>query len=132
MQEIICALCGEKIDEMDDDYEELADGRIVCISCCLSKCETCIGCFELFPKEDMIDLDVEGYCCKSCYDESMSVCEACGKPVSTYLLEYSFLDRKKLCPECYEPVKKTTKMPEYTLQDLLREYREKRNNTNQE
>ncbi len=61
MEEYICALCGEKIDAMDDDYEELADGKIVCISCYLHKCKRCIGCNELFRKEEMIDLDVEGY-----------------------------------------------------------------------
>ena len=123
MEDYICALCGEKIDAMDDDYEELADGKIVCVSCYLHKCKRCIGCNELFAEEEMIDLDVEGYCCRSCYNESMDTCAECGKSVSHFLMQLNN-SCQYVCPDCYKPPENTG--PKYTLQDLLREYREKR------
>ena len=127
MKEFICALCGEAIDEMDDDYDELADGRLVCMSCYRSKCKRCIGCDELFPKEDMIETDSDEYCCRSCYDESISVCDGCRKSISHYLM--NFTKGQWLCPDCYKPPETIRTMPEYTLQDLLRQYQEKRKNS---
>ena len=66
MDELIeCALCGEEIE--DDEYHELADGRIVCDSCYELETDECGECGERFHEDDLEYWGDDFRLCPDCF-----------------------------------------------------------------
>ena len=66
MAELVCAVCGEEIDE-DSDYTELEDGRTVCEGCSFEVRECCI-CGKM-GLEDEMESWGDDMICQDCLEE---------------------------------------------------------------
>lgn len=97
MDDMICSICGARI--VGDDYEELAEGDIVCSDCVDIHCKECEKCHDLFEVEEMIEEDGDYYC-ENCHDELFSECEICGSMTPND--ELQLWGDLQICPECME------------------------------
>ncbi len=66
-----CAICGDIIDEEDEDqeYQELDDGRIVCESCYEFSTKECDECGRRFPEDELEPWGDDMRLCPECFKE---------------------------------------------------------------
>ncbi len=86
----VCALCEEKIE--DEDYHELADGRIVCDYCYENDTVECDDCGERYPEDELEYWGDDYILCPDCFKK--------------YFPEFDPAENKKETEAAYEAMKR--------------------------
>lgn len=97
---MICAYCDNEFELENNDYIELADGRIFCEDCVQNteSCDRCENVYQDTDEEMSTVIDINETWCSSCIESHAYCCDCCGENVKNEVYrDYN----NTLCHDCF-------------------------------